>query len=115
MAPAVGAVRVVARMSTLVIVPMTVVDPVVAAETYERLARRVDLLHLKLVASAETIEARLLARGNHRGSWPFRQLLRCVEGLRSAGGVPIDADQSADAVRDAILDVLGMELASLGD
>ena len=71
-----------------IIVPMTVVSPRYFREILDPLkASGIGVRNFTLTAAPETIRKRLTKRGD-RGSWNYRQIDRCLEGLRD----PIFAD-----------------------
>ncbi|WP_239615743.1 AAA family ATPase [Cohnella mopanensis] len=95
------------------IVPMTVVNPLYFEEIVGRLrAEGVTIHHFALCASKETIRKRLRSRGEGRGSWAFRQVDRCNEGL-SAEAFKHHVDTENKTVSDnveLIASLCGIEL-----
>lgn len=59
----------------VLIVPMTVTDKTY----YKELTENLDVNHVTLVASPETLSKRLLKRKDKKGSWAFHQIERCVK------------------------------------
>ena len=66
-----------------VIVPMTLVEPLYFAEVVGVLrASGLEVRHFALLAGREVILRRLRGRLDGPGSWPARQLDRCLEALQ---------------------------------
>lgn len=89
-----------------VVVPMTVVDPVVFAETVGELRRRgVSLRHVTLVAPIEVVRARPLARDGVENHWAKERVTGCVSALRAPEfAVHVDASSgSVDAIARQIV------------
>jgi hypothetical protein len=92
------------------IVPMTIARPDYFAEVTDGLRRvDADFHHFCLTARPETLCARLAARGHGPGTWPWRQVARCVaafEDPRFARHIAVDGASPED-VAAAILDSVG--------
>lgn len=66
----------------VILVPMTVTEPLYFWETVGRLRKEgVEVHHIALLASRETLERRLKSRGNGPNSWSTRQIDRCLAAL----------------------------------
>ncbi|WP_195574201.1 AAA family ATPase [Paenibacillus sp. 1001270B_150601_E10] len=66
----------------VVIVPMTIVDPLYFEEIVGRLRdQQVSVHHFTLWAEKETLQKRLRKRGERKGSWAEQQIERCLTGL----------------------------------
>ncbi len=91
------------------VIPMTVTRPDYFAELTVGL-RQVDaeFHHFCLLASAETLRNRLLARGETEGSWVFDQLDRCMTMLpRPEFAEHVETDGiSAEKIADKIISQL---------
>jgi hypothetical protein len=72
-------VRLAARLRRHVVVPMTVVKPTTFDAIIGTLRSREDVRHFALLASPETIRARLRARGS--SGWAVEQIERCTTAL----------------------------------
>jgi len=97
--------------SGLIIVPMTVVNPVYYEEIIGRLRTEgVNVQHFTLRASREVLLQRLEQRGDGRESWPALQIDRCMEGLSSSiFERHIDTDNvPTDVVVNRIIDLAGL-------
>jgi len=92
------------------VVPMTVVDDGYLEELLGGLLHeRLDVVHFTLVASAETIQARLAARDGAANQWARDRVDDCVArlaGERFARHVEVD-DRSAIEAADVILESIG--------
>jgi broad-specificity NMP kinase len=78
----VGAIRTLARTGRRVLVPMTIVEPGVFEQTVGQLQQGgLDVHHVILLASAETLRTRLRARGSAEDAWSLQQVERCGAGL----------------------------------
>ena len=73
------------RYRRALIVPMTLANPVYF-DTIKAGLERIGppVFHFCLTASLETIQQRLLDRGDGEGSWPWRKAERCVPALADA-------------------------------
>lgn len=66
----------------IIIVPMTIVNPKYFDEIITKLrSNGVEVKHFALLASRETLLKRLRSRGDHKNSWPARQIDRCMASL----------------------------------
>jgi hypothetical protein len=66
----------------IVVVPMTLVNPEYFNEIVGQLRRDgIEVRHVALMASKETLLKRLKRRGDNGSSWPARQIDRCIAGL----------------------------------
>lgn len=71
-----------ANTDDIIIVPMTLTDPLYYKETIGRLRKQDhQVYHFVLDASEETLRQRLAKRGNGQSSWAAQQISRCVRGL----------------------------------
>jgi len=96
-----------------IIVPMTIVNPGYFDEIVGRLRRDgVQVNHYALCASREVLLARLRSRFDGAGSWPARQIDRCIEGLaHEAFREHIDTDRmSTEEVVERIAELAKLEL-----
>lgn len=75
----VNAIRLASKVCHHLVVPMTLVDPAYFDEILGSLRSREDVRHFTLVASPETIRARLVARGS--SGWAIEQIERCTSAL----------------------------------
>lgn len=65
-----------------IIVPMTIVNPQYFDQIVGKLRNDgVVVHHFALCASKEVLRQRLRKRGERSGSWPMRQIDRCIQGL----------------------------------
>lgn len=99
-----------------VVVPMTLVEPDVVEEVHGGLrAAGLDLRHVVLTASPETIRRRLRSRLEglrRRETWAMRQIDRCVRGLATLEGHRVDTDAlGLDAVVEEVAAQVGLPLA----
>lgn len=69
------------RDGKLIIVPMTVVKEEYLKEILGKLGDNHTVKHFSLMARKETIEKRLLRRGDRRRDWTFGQIDRCLSAL----------------------------------
>jgi hypothetical protein len=70
------------NFSGVIIVPMTVVNPLYHDQTVGALCREgLQMYHFTLVASHQTVLHRLRRRGDGSNSWGARQLERCLKSL----------------------------------
>ena len=68
--------------SGTIIIPMTIVNPQYYQEIIGRLKDEgVDVQHVVLSASKETLQNRLKSRFEKKNSWPEQQIDRCLAGL----------------------------------
>ena len=88
------------------VVPMTIVRVDYLDETVGALrASGIDVRHFTLVASRETVLARLVARDVDDNQWARDQVARCVDALsdpRFAEHVDAEARKSADVASDIL-------------
>ena len=97
------------------IVPMTLANPAYFATIKAGLERiGPPVFHFCLTASLETVQRRLLERGDAAGSWPWRKAERCVPALADARFAEhIDTEsRSVEAVVAHILSRLADRLQS---
>lgn len=68
----------------IILVPMTITEPLYFWETIGRLRKEgIDLHHLTLRVSRETLAKRLRSRGEGGDSWSVAQMDRCLEALEA--------------------------------
>ncbi|WP_081976281.1 AAA family ATPase [Ureibacillus manganicus] len=97
----------------VLIVPMTIVNPQYYDEIIGRLRNDgVTVNHFVLSATKETIDNRLLGRGEEINSWASQQIDRCLKGLRNERFQPrIETEQlSISEVAEMIAEMVGVEL-----
>ncbi|CAM5216190.1 AAA domain-containing protein OS=Ureibacillus acetophenoni OX=614649 GN=SAMN05877842_106125 PE=4 SV=1 [Ureibacillus acetophenoni] len=100
----------------VLIVPMTIVNPQYFDEIIERLRNDgVTVHHFVLSSSKETIDQRLIQRGEEINSWPSQQIDRCLQGLSNGRFQPqIDTEQlSISEVAEKIAEMVGIELTAV--
>ncbi|MGG4467865.1 AAA family ATPase [Paenibacillus alvei] len=69
----------------VIIVPMTIVNPVYFSEIIGELRKEgVTIHHYVLWASKPTLVSRLKGRGERKASWAINQIDRCMEGLSNS-------------------------------
>lgn len=90
----------------VIIVPMTITDEIYYHDMITQLEADVQVCHLTLRASKETIKKRLKRRGDKKNAWSFDQVDRCVEAFQKTTFESyIDTDHlSIDEVVEAIAD-----------
>lgn len=97
----------------VLIVPMTIVNPQYFDELIGRLINDgITVNHFVLSASKDTIDNRLLNRGEEVNSWPSQQIDRCLHGLTNERFQPqIDTEQlTISEVAEKIAEIIGIEL-----
>ena len=97
----------------VIIVPMTIVNPQYFDDIIGRLREEgITVNHFVLSASKETIEKRLLNRGEVINSWPAQQIDRCLQGLTNDVFQPqMDSEHMTVAeVAEKIASYVGIEL-----
>lgn len=66
----------------IIIVPMTIVKTQYFDEIINKLSSNgVEVHHFTLLANRETLLKRLKSRGDHKNSWPAKQIDRCISSL----------------------------------
>ena len=93
-----------------VIVPMTILNPSYYSQVIGRLRNDgIQVAHFILEATPETIGERILARGEDKGCWCYRQISRCVAALRDdISGIKLNTEhKSTDGMVSEILAYLG--------
>jgi hypothetical protein len=101
------------NFSGVIIVPMTVVNPLYHDQTVGALVRAgLPLHHFTLVATRATVLQRLRRRGDGRDSWGAHQLERCLESLSAEQfAVHLNTEgKTIEAVAEAIARHVGLEL-----
>lgn len=97
----------------VLIVPMTIVNPQYFDELIGKLRNDgITVNHFVLSASKETIDHRLLNRGEEINSWASQQIDRCLQGLTNERFQPhINTEQlSISEVAEKIAEIVGIEL-----
>ncbi|MGV0029023.1 tunicamycin resistance protein [Phormidesmis priestleyi] len=101
------------NFSGVIIVPMTVVNPLYYDQTVGALCREgLQVHHFTLLASRETILCRLRRRGDGSNSWGAHQLDRCLKSLSNEKfAVYLNTEgKTIEAVAEEIVDYTGLAL-----
>lgn len=101
------------NFSGVIIVPMTVVNPLYHDQTVGALCREgLQMHHFTLVASRETVLRRLHRRGDGSNSWGARQLERCFKSLSDERfAVHLNTEgKTIEAVAEEIALYVGLDL-----
>ncbi|WP_256760527.1 AAA family ATPase [Cohnella sp. WQ 127256] len=97
----------------IIIVPMTVVDPIIFDEIVGELRKSgVTVNHFTLWASRDVLEKRLRSRGEGKNSWAAQQIDRCLSGLSNDVFQQRIATEnmSIEAVAETIASILNISL-----
>ena len=101
------------QFNGIIIVPMTIVNPLYFEEIILRLKKEgVEVHHFVLCASKETLKGRLKSRFEKKNSWAKQQIERCLEGLANEiFEEKIDTNNlSVDQVAEMIASKLNIQL-----
>lgn len=97
----------------IIIVPMTVVDPIIFDEIVGELRKSgVTVNHFTLWASRDVLEKRLRSRGEGKNSWAAQQIDRCLSGLSNDVFQQriVTENMSIEAVAETIASLLNISL-----
>lgn len=100
-----------------IIVPMTIVEPAIFLELIGKLREEgVTVHHYALIASRTTLLRRLRSRGDGAGSWPAKQINRCLDGLTSSSLFEQQIDTEGKTIGEVAEEIAGsLDIALLPD